>query len=157
MKRPVGVMLISILTIIGGIFYLIAGVMFVGIASVTSQFNVSATSITLDGIFGNNSISAFLTEFLGLFGGSLIALGIASFIVARGLLKGKGWAWIITGIIMIISIILGVTFIAIFVIEGEIFSMSVSIASLIMDGGIIWYLFRSNVKLYFGRIKAHPS
>ena len=35
-------------------------------------------------------------------------LGIANFVVAWGLLKGKGWAWIVTIIINIISAVLNI-------------------------------------------------
>ena len=35
-------------------------------------------------------------------------LGIANFVVAWGLLKGKGWAWIVTIIINMISAVLNI-------------------------------------------------
>jgi phage-related protein len=77
----------------------------------------------------------------------LIAIGIASFVVAWGLLKGKAWAWIVTIIITIISIILNI----ISVIAGSI----ESIVGLIINGIIIYYLYQPSVKSYFGRIKVH--
>ena len=39
-------------------------------------------------------------------GGILLAMAIVSFVVAYGLLKGLGWAWTVTVILSIISIVL---------------------------------------------------
>jgi uncharacterized membrane protein (DUF2068 family) len=83
---------------------------------------------------------------MGVFGGVFIVIGIASFVVAWGLLKGKVWAWIVTIIITIISIVLNI----ISIIAGSI----ESIVGLIINGIIIYYLYRPSVKSYFGRIKA---
>jgi len=164
-KRPLGVTVIAILNIIGGILLLVGGISFIMISSLVSQVSVSDTSSALDGnlspnlndadiMFTNNALSMFLGGFMGILGAILIALGIASFIVAWGLLKGKGWAWIITIIIAIISIVIGVIFIAISIAAGDIVNIGGNIVGLIIDGVIIWYLYRPNVKLYFGRIKA---
>jgi len=72
-----------------------------------------------------------------------ILLGIASLVVAWGLLKGAGWAWIITLILTIISVIVNVAHIA----GGN----TASIIGIIINGIIIYYLYRPNVKSYFGR------
>jgi len=78
-------------------------------------------------------------------GSILIVLGIASFVVAWGLLKGKGWAWIVTIIITIISLV----FNALSIVSGNIGA----IVGIIIDGVIIYYLYRPNVKSYFGRVR----
>jgi hypothetical protein len=39
-------------------------------------------------------------------GGIMTAVGVVSFIVAYGLLKGMGWAWTLTVVLSIISILL---------------------------------------------------
>jgi hypothetical protein len=39
-------------------------------------------------------------------GGIITAVGVVSFIVAYGLLKGMGWAWTLTVVLSIISILL---------------------------------------------------
>jgi hypothetical protein len=72
-----------------------------------------------------------------------IALAIANFIVAWGLLTGKGWAWLITVILAIISIVFSIVSIVI--------GMYGSIVSLIIEGIILYYMFRPSVKSYFGR------
>ncbi len=76
-------------------------------------------------------------------GGVLLAIAIASFIVAYGLLKGLGWAWTITVILSIISIV----FNAISIATGNI----AAIISIIISGIILYYLYRPHVKAYFGK------
>ena len=76
-------------------------------------------------------------------GGILLAMAIVSFVVAYGLLKGPGWAWTVTVILSIISIVLN----AISIAAGNISS----IISIIISGIILYYLYRPHVKAYFGK------
>lgn len=76
-------------------------------------------------------------------GGILVAIAIASFVVAYGLLKGRRWAWTITVVLSIISIVLN----AIAIAAGNI----ASIINIIISGIILYYLYRSHVKAYFGK------
>lgn len=76
-------------------------------------------------------------------GAFIIALGIVSFIVAYGLMKGLGWAWTVTIILSIISIVLN----AISVATGNFGG----IVSIIISGIILYYLYRPRVKAYFGK------
>lgn len=72
-----------------------------------------------------------------------IVLAIAWFVLAWGLWTGRGWAWIITLILAIISAIFNII---------SIISMNFgSIFSLIVNIIIIYYLYRPNVRAYFGR------
>jgi hypothetical protein len=75
----------------------------------------------------------------------LILLGIASLVIAWGLLKAKRWAWILTVIISIITIIYSIVGIA----TGRFDS----VINLILYGIILYYLFRPDVKAYFGKTK----
>jgi uncharacterized membrane protein (DUF2068 family) len=142
--------------IIGGILLLIGGTGFLVIAPLLGQLDLSeisdtsndTLSVNLNGTdiaLPNNALFIFLGGALGVIGGVLVALGIASLIVAWGLLKGKGWAWIVTIIITIISIVFNIVSIA----AGNIGS----VVGLIINGVIIYYLYRPNVKSYFGRVK----
>jgi uncharacterized membrane protein (DUF2068 family) len=105
------------------------------------SLNVNGTVVTIP----NNPLFV-LGGFIGILGAMLIVLGIANFVVAWGLLKRKGWAWIVTIIINIISAVLNI----VSIVAGSIGS----IGGLIINGIIIYYLYRPNVKSYFGRIKA---
>lgn len=154
-KRPVGVTIIAILAIIGGILLLFGGIAFVALAPILSQINTiedndssnSSFSLNINGTdvtVPKNALFIF-GGFLGIIGGALIVIGIAGFVVAWGLLTGKGWAWIVTIIVAIISIILNL----IVVISGGL----ENIIGLIIYGIIIYYLYRPSVKSYFGRVK----
>ncbi len=156
-KRPTGVTIVAILRIIGGIILLAGGIGLVTIAPFVSQLSVGNISggVSNNGVQvtpnGTNINLPNNTPFI-LFGGLIIAigsiliiLGIASFVVAWGLLKGKGWAWTVTIIITIISLVFNGVSIA----SGNIGA----IVGMIIDGVIIYYLYRPNVKSYFGRVK----
>jgi uncharacterized membrane protein (DUF2068 family) len=149
-NRPLGVTIIAILRIIGGIILLLGGIGLVTIAPFVGQLNVNTTSSTTDNGTGinlsnNNTSFLFFAAFIGVIGSILIVLGIASFVVAWGLLKGKGWAWTVTIVITIISLV----FNALSILSGNIGA----IVGIIIDGVIIYYLYRPNVKSYFGRVR----
>ena len=136
--RPTGVTIIAILNIISGIIMLIGGV---GLAAVGS---ILTTITTVDPNAGGQMAVAGLLGVGGAaVGGILIILGIISFIVAWGLLKGIGWAWTVTVILSVISIVIGIISIV-----GGNFG---SIINIIIAGIIIYYLYRPHVKAYFGK------
>ena len=131
--RPTGITIIAILMIIGGLILLFTGItpLFLGplISIDISDYQISQLGllITIGGLV-------------------LVGLGIASFIVSWGLLKGKGWARTITLIISIIAIIFAI----ISLISSE---DLIHIIEIIVYGIIIYYMFTNKVKLYFGRVK----
>lgn len=137
-SRPTGVTIIAILNIISGIIMLAGGL---GLAAISS---VLPTMTTIDPNAGGQMALAGLVGGAGIaVGGILIILGIISFIVAWGLLKGKGWAWSLTLILSIISIIIGIVSLA-----AANFG---SIINIIIAGIIIYYLYRPHVKAFFGK------
>jgi uncharacterized membrane protein HdeD (DUF308 family) len=73
----------------------------------------------------------------------LIALGIAYLVMAYGLWSGKGWAWTITLILSVIGIIVAIVSIA----AGNVGA----ILSIIIHAVVIYYLYRPNVKAFFGK------
>jgi uncharacterized membrane protein HdeD (DUF308 family) len=73
----------------------------------------------------------------------LLALGIAYLIMAYGLWKGRGWAWTITLILSAIGIIVAIVSIA----AGNVGA----IVTMIIHGVVIYYLYRPNVKAFFGK------
>jgi hypothetical protein len=156
-SRPLGVTIIAILNIIGGVIMLIFGIGLVILGAVLpslppSVFNQSqiqgnltagqapippsgAPPMALQSLFGGVGIA---------FGAVLVALAIVSFIVAYGLLKGRGWAWTVTLILSIISIVWNAITIATAANFG-------GIISIIISAVIIYYLYRPHVKAYFGK------
>ena len=134
--RPTGITIISVLMIIGGIILLFTGItpLFLGpLISIDSDSSTSELGliITIGGLV-------------------LVGLGIASFIVSWGLLKGKGWARTITLIISIIAIIFAIVSL---VSNGDL----IHIIPVIIYGIIIYYMFTDKVKLFFGKIKEQST
>ena len=134
LHRPTGITIISILMIIGGIILLFTGItpLFLGpLISIESSSDYAISELGM------------LTTIGGLV---LVGLGVASFIVSWGLLKGKGWARTITLIISIIAIIFAI----ISLVSSE---DLIHIIEIIVYGIIIYYMFTDKVKLFFGRVK----
>ena len=122
---PTEITIISILMIIGGIILLFNGI----------------TSLFLGPLISIESFSDYAISELGMLttigGLVLVALGIASFIVSMGLLKGKGWARTITLIISIIAIIFAIMS---FASTGDL----IHIIPIVIYGIIIYYMFESD-------------
>jgi hypothetical protein len=124
-NRPFGVTIVAILMAIEGIFLILAGI----------------GGIVAGGIVGAE---------LGIGGGVIIAassvglaLGIAGLVIAWGLIIGKGWAWIVTIIITIVMAIVNIIELA----NGR----YEHVIGLIINGVILYYMYRPQVKAYFGR------
>lgn len=81
-------------------------------------------------------------------GAVILGLGVASFVVAYGLWKGLGWAWTVTVVLAIISLVLNAISIATGNFGGVI--------SIVISGVILYYMYRRHVKEYFGK-SARPS
>jgi hypothetical protein len=143
-SRPLGVTVIAILNIIGGIVMLFAGV---GLAAAGSLLP------TLSNVNPNMAGQMALTALAGgvgvIVGGILIVLGIVSFVVAWGLLRGRGWAWTVTVILSIISVVMGIVSLA----GGNVGS----IVNVVISGVILYYLYRPHVKAYFGKAPSASS
>ncbi len=131
--RRTGITIIAILMIIGGLVLLFTGItpLFIG------------PLISIDSSDSSTSELGFLITIGGLV---LVGLGIASLIVSWGLLKGKGWARIITLIISIIAIIFAI----VSLVSTE---DLVHIIPVVIYGVIIYYMFTDKVKLFFGKVK----
>ena len=150
--RPIGVTIIAILAIIDGIVLLTGGILAVTIVPlVSSGLNGALTNITVTDQQGqqvnvqSTGMNGIVATIAMVAGSIAIVLGIVWFVLAWGLLTGKGWAWIITLILAIISVIFSIVGIA----SGG----APSIISLIINGVILYYMYRPNVKSYFGRVK----
>lgn len=182
-KRPIGVTIIAILTIIGGVILVFGGISLL-------VFGAFFTSVPIDVFISeqmqqqqqqqqlqlqqpeqqpqqelqNAAELQELARFLGgvgiVIGAIVLAVGIGYLVVSYGLLKGKGWAWIITVILTIIAIavqiVSGVTasmFDASFVDDTNSFVTGIiaQIVGIAINGVILYYLYRPNVKAFFGR------
>ena len=131
-QRPIGITVIAILMIIGGLILIFTGL--------TPLFMGSIIS------FDSDIVTSQLGLLVTIGGLVLVGLGIASLIVSWGLLKGKGWARVITLIISIVAIIVAI----ITLISSE---DLIHIISVIIYGLIIYYMFTKKVRVFFGKVK----
>ena len=127
--RPLGVTIIAVLTIIAGIAFLASGITAVTVAPFLSDTGPN-----------NNNMLAGLSAVTG---AALLTLGLAYFVMAFGLLKGKGWAWTITVVLSCIGIALGL----VSIVSGHIGA----IFNIVINGVILYYIYRPYVKSFFGK------
>jgi hypothetical protein len=140
MARPLGVTVIAILMVIGGIVMLFAGIAAVVAGSLlpfAAQTGNLPDTIPVP-MLGGAAVG---------FGAFMLALGIAALVIAYGLFKGRGWAWTAAVVLSIIGIALAVLQIATSLAFGD----PSGIISLIINGVILYYLYRPHVKAYFGK------
>jgi hypothetical protein len=131
--------------LVGGILLIVAGTFLSSLPpSAFQNGNFSSSGMYLSG-----AAPSFLGGGAVAIGSVIIAIGIISFIVAYGLLKGMRWAWTLTVVISIISIVLNAISIATGNIGG--------IVSIIISGIILYYLYRPHVKVYFGKAPARTD
>ena len=172
MNRPTGVTIIAILTIIGGILLCFGGISLLALGAFFATVPIN-TIISeqqqqqqqrLQPEIQNQAELESLTQFLAgigiVIGAIILAVGIGYLVVSYGLLKGKGWAWTVTIILTIIAIAIQI----ISMILSSIFNASFSsdmnalaseiishIIGLAINGVILYYLYRPNVKAFFGK------
>lgn len=121
-KTPTGITGIVILTIISGLILLIM------------SFFIFAVILP-------SGSSGILGAILG--GGFLLVLGSASILVSIGLYKGKGWSW--TFLLVLSGF--GAAGYLLNIVNGN----KISIAGLIINVIIIYYLYRPNVRRFFSK------
>ena len=75
-------------------------------------------------------------------GGAVAVFGILGLLVGWGLLTGRGWARILAIILSGLGIVGSLASLALISISG--------VVGLVIDGVILWYMFRPNVRAFFG-------
>jgi len=122
-ERPLGVTIIGILWILSGLLALFGGI---GIAALGSL-----VAGPIGGIIG-----------LGL-GVALLVIGIIEIVLGIGCFKRWGWVWTVGVIVTIISLLMGIV---------DLFRTGAgALLGIVISVVILWYLFRENVKKYFGK------
>jgi uncharacterized membrane protein HdeD (DUF308 family) len=111
--RPLGITIIAILTIIDGIAYLASGIAAVTVAPLLFGVDINNNNNNVPLVTGTSTSGSvtipdtLLVRMSVVTGVAILTLGIAYFVVAYGLLKGKGWAWSVTVVLCCIGIALG--------------------------------------------------
>ncbi|MGA7899953.1 MAG: hypothetical protein WCA39_13950 [Nitrososphaeraceae archaeon] len=163
-RRPTGVTIIAVLTIVGGILIFIGGVSLIALWVLISVApgNLPLTTNTIG---TSHSITQFFGTFSAVMGCVFLAMGIGYLTMFYGLLKGKQWAWLVTIVLLIIGIVIqivsttsGGVFNASVINRDEINNRSIiseitiSIIGIAINVLIIYYLFRPHVRAYFDKI-----
>lgn len=148
-RRPAALTTVTILSIINGIVLLVGGVASILIVptiisslvsnDLSNLTNTEDLSPQFETVLTNAIINVVY-----IFSSVAIALGLAWFGLAWGLFTGKGWSWLITVIFAIITVVVSI----IGVLSGSI----TSIPTLIINGVILYYMYRPHIKSYFGRV-----
>lgn len=142
--RPLGVTIIGTLEVIAGI---------IGILSSVIIFLAAGISGAIARGFAGGVVGFFAGLFLG---GVALIIGLITLAVGVGLLQGRGWAWTIAVIVSVINVIIGIVDLA----GGSIKALSLGflgtdifggVAGLVIGLIVVWYLYRPNVKSFFGK------
>ena len=166
-ERPFGVTIIAVLAIIdgvllvfGGLSFLAFGAFFATVPIENITMNQQQQAQELQNVAELQSLFQVFGSIGLVIGGILLAVGIGYLIVSYGLLKGKGWAWIVTLVLSVIAII--VQIISAITTANALFSYDINaswagiishIIGIAINAVIIWYLFRPHVKAFFGKMK----
>jgi len=135
MDRPIGVTLIAIWNIIFGMLLVLGGIFLVALAGlVVSGYIPGLGDIPLLGVIlaMGGAIALIFT-----------IIAAVEFIMAWGLLGGKGWAWTLTIVLTFLAIALGLLSLT--------SPSAFTLIGLAMNALIVYYLFRPNVKAFFGK------
>ena len=130
-QRPRGVTIIAILIVIASIATLLVGI---GSVAIGPLIGISLAFIA--------------------FGVISLAIGVAYLVMGYGLWNGKGWAWTISTIVLIIGIIVDIISLPRTIATGYSktgSSLSGVIVSIVISAFILYYLYRPHVKAYFRR------
>ncbi|MGH9977915.1 MAG: hypothetical protein ACRD8Z_19080 [Nitrososphaeraceae archaeon] len=168
-ERPFGVTIIAVLAIIDGVLLVFGGLSFLAFGAFFATVPIENIIINQQqqqqeqGLQNAAELQS-LTQIFGsiglVIGGIVLAVGIGYLFVSYGLLKGKGWAWIVTVILSIIAII--VQIISAITTANALFSYDINaswagiishIIGIAINVVIIWYLFRPHVKTFFGKMR----
>ena len=148
--RPLGITIIAILTIIDGIAFLASGIAAVTVAPFLFGVDINNNNVPpATGTSTLGSITIPDTLLIGMSvvtGVAILTLGIAYFVMAYGLLKGKGWAWTVTVVLCCIGIALGL----VSVVNGRLDG----IFNILINAFIFYYIYRPYVKSFFGKATA---
>ena len=124
--RPTGITIIAVLVILGGVIGLLAALAIFAASALFAGFGA-----TLLGSAG------------AIIGGIVLVFSLIWLAVGVGFLHGKGWAWILGMIVIVLSLIGSVGAVVI----GQLGA----VGGLLWNGLLLYYLTRPRVKAFFGK------
>ena len=144
-ERPFGVTLLAILMIIGGILSLVAAF---GSFALSAVINVQEIMDQIGQEIPQGIIEA-IPAFFAVIGIVFLILAVIAFLIAYGYLKGRGWSWTLSVVLLVISIVLDfIGFAASGFNAAGLVGLIIGIAIPVI---ILVYLFQPRVKAWFGK------
>jgi lysylphosphatidylglycerol synthetase-like protein (DUF2156 family) len=134
-SRPLGITLLSVLHILQAILFFLGGVALIVLGAFIRR-----------GLFGPPRL---LHGVVSLIGVVVVVIGLLYVGLAWGLWTGKGWAWVLSLVLAVLGLIVSL----IALVRGRFGAIVV----LILDVIILYYLFRPNVRAFFGEQKTPPQ
>jgi len=133
-SRPLGITLLAVLHILQAVLLLLGGIALMALGAFVAR-----------GVFG---MPRFMHGVVSVIGVVLLILALLYLGLAWGLWTGKGWAWTLSLILAVLGIIISL----LGLLRGRLGILIV----LILDAVIVYYLFRPNVRTFFGEYKPRP-
>jgi len=130
-SRPLGITLLAMLHVLQAVILFFGGIALIALGAFIRR-----------GLFG---IPRFLHGAVSLIGVVVVVVGLLYLGLAWGLWTGKGWAWILSLLLAVLGIVLSAVSLA----RGAFGPLIV----LVLDVIIVYYLFRPNVRTFFGEYK----
>lgn len=134
-SRPIGVTIVAILQILGGVLLLLAAL----------SIFLAGNTILAEMAQQNPEISV-TSAFLPILGTMLLVFAAIAFLIAFGLFRLKGWAWLATLILQGINVFTNLSSLI-----SRPADAAGSLFQLIISGIIIYYFLTPGVKRAFGR------
>ena len=144
--RPLGIAILAVLDIICGIAALIGGILMAAVSTIIADEpeieDAIRDAMTSGGVTHVEAVLDIIATVLIVFGVIICIMGLVAIVVGWGFWTGKQWAWILGVIFEIVSIVVSAV--------GMVWSPT-NVVSVIIGVLILYYLFRPNVKAWFGR------
>jgi len=134
-QRPVGISIIAVLEALGGVCLFIFAAFFAALSTAGSFLQDLIETYSPSYIPNIGDLITAIALGIAAF---FVILGILTFVCAYGLWTGKGWAWYLSVILLVLGLI------------GSLLSLPGGIVGLIIGGLLLWYFFRPYVKAFFG-------
>lgn len=147
-ERPLGVAVLAVLDIIGGILAFIGGIAMAAVSAMVNNpdfRDMIRDAMISVGVTNVDAILDMLVTVLIVVGVTMFIMGLVGVVVGWGFWAGKQWAWLIGVIFYIVGVVISVV--------GMVWPVwsPTSVIGIIIGAVILYYLFRPNVKAWFGK------
>lgn len=144
-ERPLGITILAVLAIIGGILAFIGGITMAAVSTMVNNPDIRdmiRDAMISVGITDVDAVLEILVTVLIVAGAIILIMGLGGIVVGWGFWAGKQWAWIVGVIFYIVGIVISAV--------GMVWSLT-NVIGVIIGVVILYYLFRPNVKAWFGK------